>query len=119
MPASNTHRQAAERWSTETRGPALARLDVPADAQRERRFEVSCALIVSSKGSEAAWHSLRVMVDGVLEWERRVPTHTGGRDSLDVRFRKTVAVGRALRVTAHTEVHLAARVSLTISAEEE
>jgi hypothetical protein len=45
-----------------------------------------------------------VLVDGAHEWSRQVPTDAGGRDSLDVRFRRTVPVGQPLRLTAIAEV---------------
>jgi hypothetical protein len=48
-----------------------------------------------------------------------VPTHDGAADSLDFRFRRTVAVGRPLRVTALGDAEGAVPVSLAISAEED
>ncbi|MEF7614994.1 hypothetical protein V4F39_13815 [Aquincola sp. MAHUQ-54] len=103
----------------ETRGRETLRLDIPPDALRDRTFEISCSLQVAAKGAEGAWHALKVLVDGAQEWARRVPTHADGRDSLDVRFRKTVPAGRPLRLSALGELHRAAAVSLQLVAEEE
>ena len=66
-----------------------------------------------------ATHGLRVLVNGALEWARTVPTQVEGTDSLDLRLRRSVPVGRPLRVTASCELLGAQRVSLTISADED
>ena len=98
----------------------MARLDIPADGLRERTFEIYCRLVVSNRaGRTDATHAMRVLVDGALEWSRRVPTQIDGHDSLDLRLRRTVPVGRPLRLTAQCELHGAVRVSLSISADEE
>ena len=110
----------AERWSASAGTRDVVRLDIPADAQRERTFEVFCRLVVGNKtGRTDATHAMRVLVDGALEWSRSMPTHTGGEDSLDLRLRRSVPVGRPLRLTASCELRGAQRVSLSISAEEE
>jgi hypothetical protein len=109
-----------ERWAADSGTRDVAKLDIPADAQRERQFEIFCHLVVSNRtGRVDATHGMRVLVDGALEWSRSVPTHADGQDSLDLRFRRSVPVGRPLRVTATCELHGAQRVSLRISAEEE
>ncbi len=96
------------------------RLDIPADAQRERTFEIFCRLVVSNQaGRSDAAHGMRVLVNGAVEWTRTVPTHTDGHDSLDLRLRRTVPAGRPLRLTATCEVRGAVRVSLGIVADEE
>jgi hypothetical protein len=110
----------AERWSADSGHRDVARLDIPADAHRERHFEIFCHLVVGNKAGRAdAAHGLRVLVNGALEWARSVPTQIEGNDSLDLRLRRTVPVGRALRVTATCELRHAQRVSLTISADED
>jgi hypothetical protein len=108
-----------ERWSVESRAGGVAHLDIPAHASRDRRFEIFCSFEVRHGGSDDARHGLRVLVDGAHEWSREVPTHPGPHDSLDLRFRRSVAVGRALRVTAVGEVHGAVPLRLSISAEED
>ena len=112
--------QGPERWSASAGARDVARLDIPADAQRERTFEIFCRLVVSNKaGRTDATHAMRVLVDGALEWSRSMPTHADGEDSLDLRLRRSVPVGRPLRLTATCELRGAQRVSLSISAEEE
>ena len=109
-----------ERWAASAGARDVVRLDIPADALRERTFEIFCRLVVSNKASRTdATHAMRVLVDGALEWSRSMPTHADGEDSLDLRLRRSVAVGRPLRLNASCELRGAQRVSLSISAEEE
>ena len=109
-----------EHWSADAGDRDVAMLAIPPHAQRERSFEIFCRLEVANKAGHAdATHGLRVLVDGALEWSRSVPTHADGNDSLDLRLRRTVPAGQALRMTASAETQRAARVGLTISAEEE
>ena len=96
----------------------MVRLDIPADAQRERHFEIFCRLVVRA-GRPDAVHGMRVLVDGAVEWARRVPTHAEGSDSLDLRLRRTVPVGRPLRLSATCELRGATRERLSITAEED
>jgi hypothetical protein len=110
---------ARERWSVESRSGDVARLDIPAHASRERSFEIFCSFVVAHPGSGVARHGLRVLVDGAQQWARRVETDAGGRDTLDLRFRRDVAVGRPLRLTAIAEVDRALPLALSISADEE
>jgi hypothetical protein len=107
-----------EHWSAESRRGDVAQLDIPADAERERRFEIFCTFVVRRRDEGDASHSLRILVDGAHEWSRRVKTHDG-TDSLDLRFRRTVAVGKPLRITALGEVDGAVAVRLSITAEED
>ena len=109
----------AERWSVESPGSGVVQLDIPADASRERSFEVYCSLAVRRRDGESATHALRVLVDGAQEWSRRVPTHDGAVDTLDVRLRRTVPVGRPLRISAIGEVEGATVLRLSIAAEED
>ena len=109
-----------ERWSASAGARDVVRLDIPADALRERTFEIYCRLVVGNKaGRTDATHAMRVLVDGALEWSRAMPTHAGGEDSVDLRLRRSVPVGRPLRLSATCELRGAQRVSLSISAEEE
>ena len=109
-----------ERWSAQSGHRDVAKLDIPADAMRERTFEIFIRLVVANKaGRSDATHGLKVLVDGALEWSRSVPTQVDATDSLDLRLRRTVPVGRPLRLTATSELRGSQRVSLSISAEEE
>ena len=109
-----------EHWSADSGHRDVAQLDIPADAQRDRTFEIFCHLVVGNKaGRSDATHSLRVLVNGALEWARTVPTQQDGNDSLDLRLRRTVPVGHPLRVTATCELRGAQRIKLTITAEED
>jgi len=108
-----------ERWSADAGTGDVCRLDVPADAQRERRFEIACRMVVAHPGTGAARHALAVWVNGAREWTREVETHPGGDDTLDVRFVRTVPPGQALRLLARAGVQRARRLRLSISAEEE
>src|SRR6218665_4159642 len=90
-----------ERWSADAGAGDVARLDIPPDAHRDRTFEIACSFVVAYRGDDvSAWHELRVLANGAQEWQRRVPTHPGGRDSLDMRFRRTVPLGEPLRLGA-------------------
>ena len=109
-----------ERWSATSGSRDVARLDIPADAQRERTFEIDVRLVVANKAARRdATHGLRVLVDGALEWARTIPTPVDGPDTLELRLRRTVPLGRPLRLNASCELHGSQRVSLSISAEEE
>ena len=110
----------AERWRADSGTRDVVKLDIPADAQRERTFEIDVRLLVANKaGRGDATHALRVLVDGALEWSRSAPTHRDGADSLDLRLRRVVPVGRPLRLSASCELKGAQRTRLSISAEEE
>lgn len=108
-----------ERWEAHAGSGDVAHLDIPADAHRDRDFEISCNFVVAHRGADDARHGLRVLVDGRHQWSREVPTHAGGQDGLDVSFRRTVPVGVPLRVTAIASVQGAVRVSLDVLAEEQ
>ena len=110
---------APERWSIDVGSGDVAHLDIPAHATRQRTFEIDCRLVVMHRDAGPASHAMRVLVDGAQEWARRVTTHNGAHDSLDLRLRRQVAVGRPLRITAITEADGASRLALSISAEEE
>lgn len=109
-----------EHWSSNSGHRDVVRLDIPADALRERTFEIFIHLVVANKTARTdATHGLRVLADGALEWSRSVPTLVEGQDSLDLRLRRTVSAGRPLRLTATCELRGSQRVSLSIDAEEE
>ncbi|WP_157266826.1 hypothetical protein [Azohydromonas aeria] len=108
-----------ERWSLDAGGADVARLDIPADAQRERVFELDCRFVVRRRaGVDDAWHELRISVDGALRWSRRVDSAEGS-DSLDYRFNLRVPPGQPLRLLATTAVQGVQRVSLAWEALEE
>ena len=109
-----------ERWSVQAGPRDVARLDIPADAQRDRNFEINCQLVaVAQPGRRDALLGLRLLIDGALQWSRSVPTAEGGPDGLDVRVRRHLPVGQALRLVATCELHHASRIGLSITAEEE
>ena len=108
-----------ERWSADAGEGDVCRLDIPADAVRERRFEIACLFVVAHPGAGTARHGLAVTVDGAREWSREIETHPGPTDTLDVRFHRTVPAGRALRIVATAEVQRARRLRLAIGAQEE
>lgn len=116
----SSSRQLPERWFAESANRDVVKLDIPADAQRERRFEIYVRLLVSNSAQHSgATHALRVQVDGALEWSRSTATDIGTSDSLDWRQRRTVPAGRPLRLSAVCALQGARRVSLQISAEED
>lgn len=109
-----------ERWSADSGHRDVVRLDIPADALRERRFEIFVRLVVANPAHRSdATHALRVLVDGSLEWSRSAATHVDGSDSLELRLRRSVPPGRPLRLGASCELRGAQRVRLSIDAEEE
>jgi hypothetical protein len=115
-----TRAKSPEHWSADSGHRDVVRLDIPADAQRERRFEVFVRLVVANKAARSdATHAMKVLVDGALEWSRSASTHPEGTDSLDLRLRRVVPVGRPLRLSATCELRGSQRVSLSISAEED
>lgn len=117
MKASN----APERWALDAGDAATATLLVPADARRERRFEIAVAATVAvPEGAQDAWLQLTVLADGTQLWQRRIPAHSPGAwDGLDYRFARSVAVGRALRVTATVTGQGVRRRSLQLEADEQ
>ncbi|MEO8281012.1 MAG: hypothetical protein ABI564_15035 [Ideonella sp.] len=109
---------APERWTIDAGDAALASLQVPPDAVRERRFEISCSMTVQRINEAAvAWHRLTVLADGLQQWQRRVDTHAGV-DGLDYRFERMVAPGQALRINAEVTCSGAVKRSLQIEVDE-
>jgi hypothetical protein len=112
--------QRAENWSTRAGDRAIAVLDIPADAIRQRRFEIACAMTVQALDNSASpWHELRVYCDGQLQWQRRVATQQPAPfDGLDFRFQWQIAVGRGARIQVESHCQGARRLQLQIDAEE-
>jgi hypothetical protein len=108
-----------ERWRVDAADRAIAKLDVPPHATRERDFEIDVRFVVKAGAGREPQHGLRVLVNGAQEWARRLPTSRDGEDSLEWRQRRRVPVGEPLRVQALTEVQHALRLRLSISAVED
>ncbi len=111
---------APERWTLIAGDAATATLTIPADARRERRFEIACAITVALPAeAPAAWHQMTVQANGARQWQRRVTTQNPGAwDGLDYRFNRSVPVGQALRVTVAVAGQGVRRRSLVIEADE-
>jgi hypothetical protein len=61
-----------------------------------------------------------VQANGVRQWQRREASHNPGHfDGLDYRFRRTVPVGQALRISVAVAGQGVRRRSLVIEAEEQ
>ena len=115
MPAT-----APEHWSLNAGDAATATLTLPADAKRERRFEIACAVTVGCPAEHRqAWHQMTVQANGAQQWRRRVATHNPGAwDGLDYRFSRSVLAGQVLRITVSVACQDARRRSLVIEADE-
>lgn len=107
----------AERWHVDAGDAALATLHIPADAQRERRFEIACAMTVKVTDGATAWHEMTVLANGAQQWKRRITSH-GGVDGLDYRFARSVAVGQSLVLKVSVACRGALRRSLVVEADE-
>ncbi len=110
----------AERWVVSGGDAATVTLTIPADAGRERRFEIACAITLSvPEGARAPWHQMTVLTNGTQQWRRRELSHNPGAwDGLDYRFSRSVPVGQALRITVSVACQGARRRSLQIEADE-
>lgn len=115
---------APERWTVSAGDAAVATLTIPADARRQRHFEIACAITVAvpedtPENTPAAWLQMTVQANGAQQWCRRVPAHNPGAfDGLDLRFARSVPVGQALRVTVTVVGQGVRRRSLVIEADE-
>ena len=109
-----------ERWQFSADDAATATLTIPADARRQRRFEIACAMTVAVPESpHQAWHQMTVQANGAQQWRRRETSHNPGAwDGLDYRFSRSVPVGQALRITVSVAVHGVRRRTLVIEADE-
>jgi hypothetical protein len=110
-----------ERWTLSAGDAGTATLTIPADARRERRFEIACAATVGvPEGSSSGWLQMTVQINGAKEWQRRTPAHNPGAwDGLDYRFSRTVPVAQTLRVAVSVTGQGVRRRSLEIEAEEQ
>ncbi len=117
-PAPGTASQ-PERWRIDAGDGDVATLVIPADSFRTRHFEIDCRLVVRPLAA-GAQHSMRVDVDGDLEWTREAPTENPGHtDSMDYHFRRELPAGKPLRIVVKTQAQHARRVRLLIEAEEQ
>jgi hypothetical protein len=109
-----------ERWSLDAGDAPSAVLVIPADAKRQRRFEIACAVTVGVPGdAHAPWLQVTVQANGTLQWKRRTPAHNpGAYDGLDYRFTRSVPVGQALRVQVAVAGAGVRRRTLHIEADE-
>lgn len=118
-PSPNQSASTPERWRIDAGDAAIAKLDIPADLQRERDFEIAVTLTVSAPEGVDAWHQLRIYAHGELQWSRRVATQNPGAfDGLEFRFRRRIAVGQSLRLLAQADGGAIRRLRLVIEAEE-
>jgi hypothetical protein len=117
---SNRSSRRPESWRATAASAEFAELIIPADAARERVFEISVLLSVrAGAAARNPWHQLRVLADGELQWSRRSATeHPAEFDGLDYRFTRRIGVGRALRLQAFCECQEARRLKLLIEADE-
>ena len=111
---------APERWQRDVGDAAEALLVIPADARRERRFEISISLQVRCPLElHGAWHELQVLADGSQLWRRRISSsNAGSSDSLDYRYSRSVPVGQTLKLLARSAVRGVVRQRLLIEADE-
>jgi len=109
-----------ERWQLAAGDAATATLTIPADARRERRFEIACAVTVAvPEGARTPWLQVTVLANGAQQWQRRVPAHNpGDYDGLDYRFARSVPVAQALRITVTVSGAGVRRRTLLIEADE-
>ena len=109
-----------ERWQLDAGDAASATLTIPADAIRERRFEIACAMTVTvppPAASGAGWQQLTVLANGAQQWRRRDAAHSPW-DGLEYRFARSVPVGQALRITVAVAGLGVRRRSLVVEADE-
>ncbi len=109
-----------ERWALQAGDAATATLTIPADARRQRRFEVACAVTVGvPPDASAPWLQVTVQANGTQQWRRQAPAHNPGAwDGLDYRFSRSVPVGQTLRITVAVAGQGVRRRSLNIEADE-
>jgi len=109
-----------ERWQLSAGDAATATLTIPADARRERRFEIACAVTVGvPEQATAPWLQVTVQANGAQQWRHRVAAHNPGAwDGLDYRFSRSVPVGQALRITVAVAGQGVRRRTMVIEADE-
>ena len=129
MPTSKpapTPKTSLERWHIDAGDAATATLVIPADARRERRFEIACAVTVTVPAAVTGlatatdpWLQMSVRANGTQQWRRRALAHNPGAwDGLDYRFARSVPVGQALRIAVAVAGQGVRRRSLVIEADE-
>jgi hypothetical protein len=91
-----------EYWCCDAGDEPVAVLDIPGTLGRQRIFDVDVTLVVSvPTESEGPWHELRVDIDGVRQWSRRIASHSPGQtDGLDYHCRRVLEPGQPLRILA-------------------
>ena len=68
-----------ERWQLDAGDAATATLTIPADARRERRFEIACAVTVGvPEQATAPWLQVTVQANGAQQWRHRVAAARAG-----------------------------------------
>lgn len=109
-----------EHWAVAGGDAPTVTLHIPADAKRERRFEIACAVTVGVPAdAKEPWLQVTVLANGTQQWKRRVPAHNPGDwDGLDYRFTRSVPVAQALRVQVSVAGGGVRRRTVTIEAEE-
>ena len=109
-----------ERWTLDAGDAASGVLTIPADARRERRFEIACAVTVNvGADAQGPWLQVTVQANGAQQWRRRAPAHNPGAwDGLDYRFSRSVPVGQALRIAVGVAGQGVRRRTLVIEADE-
>jgi hypothetical protein len=109
-----------ERWSLQAGDAASAVLVIPADAKRQRRFEIAIAVTVDVPAdARAPWLQVTVQANSAQQWKRRTPAHNpGAYDGLDYRFTRSVPVAQALRVQVAVSGVGIRRRTLVIEADE-
>jgi hypothetical protein len=118
--SAHPHDHQPERWSLDAGDAPNAVLTIPADAKRERRFEIAIAVTVDVPAdARAPWLQVTVQANGAQQWKRRTPAHNpGAYDGLDYRFTRSVPVAQALRVQVTVSGGGVRRRSLLIEADE-
>ena len=120
---TNTNTNAAqrpERWRLDAGDAAEGVLTIPADPQRERRFEIAVAMTVRCGAPlDGAWHQMTVLANGAQQWQRRINSSNPGTfDGLDYRFARTLAPGESLRLVLRLAVRGVQRHRLVVEADE-
>ncbi len=91
-------------WRVDVGSEAVATLVIPAALTRSRTFDMDVSLLVNVPLEFVEpWHELSVEIDGLRQWQRRIPSSSPGQtDGLDYHCRITLEAGRALRIRATT-----------------
>jgi len=111
---------APEHWAIDGGDAPNLSLHIPADAKRERRFEIAIAVTVGVPAdAKEPWLQVAVLANSTQQWKRRTPAHNPGTyDGLDYRFTRSVPVGQTLRVQVAVAGGGVRRRTLRIEADE-